>query len=153
MNDSIGEITVARARPLDRARAISGLISEEALASERLGRLTDKVAAALLDANLFSIRLPQAGGGLGGTGVELFEAAEEIACADGSAGWCVAISNAISSFVHQGAGAKARMEAFGNGPVAFWATLLPRPPRSRRKAAFAFQANLAGVPAVRCHAG
>src|SRR6516162_7387675 len=62
MNDSIGEITVARARPLDRARAISGLISEEALASERLGRLTDKVAAALLDANLFSIRLPQADG-------------------------------------------------------------------------------------------
>jgi hypothetical protein len=70
MNDSIGEHaiamcgekTVAHNRPLGRAKAISGLISEEALASERLGRLTDKVAAALLDANLFSIRLPQAGG-------------------------------------------------------------------------------------------
>src|SRR6516162_11692712 len=106
MNDSIGEITVARTRPLDRARAISGLISEEALASERLGRLTDKVAAALLDANLFSIRLPPADGGLGGTGVELFEAAEEISRADGSEGWNVAISNAVNTFVQKGAAAK-----------------------------------------------
>ena len=57
-----GPMTVACGRPLDRAKAISGLVSDEALASERLGRLTDKVAAALLDANLFSIRLPQAGG-------------------------------------------------------------------------------------------
>jgi hypothetical protein len=62
-----GNLTVAHARPLGRATAISGLISEEALASERLGRLTDKVAAALLDANLFSILVPEADGGLGGT--------------------------------------------------------------------------------------
>jgi alkylation response protein AidB-like acyl-CoA dehydrogenase len=88
-----GETTLAHPRPLGRARAISGLISEEALAAERLGRLTDKVAAAMLDANLFSILLPRADGGLGGTGVELFEAVEEIARADGSAGWCTAISN------------------------------------------------------------
>ena len=35
-------MTMIRARPLDRAKAISGLINEEALASERLGRLTDR---------------------------------------------------------------------------------------------------------------
>jgi alkylation response protein AidB-like acyl-CoA dehydrogenase len=121
-----GEMTAPHSRPLDRARAISGMISEEALASERLGRLTDKVAAALLDANLFSIRLPPADGGLGGTGVEVFEAAEEISHADGSAGWNVAISNAVNTFVHKGAPAKAREEVFGNGPVACWATLLPK---------------------------
>ena len=86
-----GEMTAAHARPLGRARAIGGLVSEEALASERLGRLTDKVAAALLDANLFSIVVPEADGGLGGTRAELFEAVEEIARADGSAGWCAAI--------------------------------------------------------------
>jgi len=97
-----GETTVAHPRPLDRARAISGLISEEALAAERLGRLTDNVSTAMLDANLFSILLPAADGGLGGTSVELFGAVEEIARADGSAGWCTAISNAISSFVHKG---------------------------------------------------
>jgi hypothetical protein len=87
-----GEITLLHDSPLCRAKAISGLISEEALASERLDRLTDKVAAALMDAKLCSIRLPKADGGLGGTGVDLFEAAEEIAHADGSAGWCMGIS-------------------------------------------------------------
>ncbi len=121
-----GSMPAACARPLDRAKAISGLIGEEALASERLGRLTDKVAAALLGANLFSIRLPQADGGLGGTGVELFEATEEIARADGSAGWCMLISNAVSTFVHTGADARARCEIFAKGPVACWATLLPK---------------------------
>src|SRR6516162_1758679 len=113
-------------RPLERAGAISGLVSEEALAGERLRRLTDRVAAALLKADLFSIRLPQEDGGLGGTGVELFEATEEIARADGSAGWCMLISNAVGTFVHTGADSKARREVFGNGPVACWATLLPK---------------------------
>src|SRR5271166_508364 len=88
------------ARPLDRAKAIGTLVSAEALASERLGRLTDKVVAALLEANLFSIRLPREEGGLGGSGVDLFEATEEIARADGSAGWCMLISNGVSTFVH-----------------------------------------------------
>ena len=115
-----------RPRPLDRARAISRLIDEEALAGERMGRLTDKVVAALLKANLFSIRLPQEDGGLGGTGVALFEAPEEIVRADGSAGWCMLISNAVGTFVHTGADPKARLEVFGNGPVACWATLLPK---------------------------
>src|SRR6516164_7549674 len=119
-------MSMIRARPLDRAKAISGLINEEALASERLGRLTDKAAAAMLDANLFSIRLPKPEGGLGGTGVELFEATEEIARADGSAGWCMLISNTGSTFVHIGAGVKARREVFGNGAVACWGTLLPK---------------------------
>jgi alkylation response protein AidB-like acyl-CoA dehydrogenase len=114
------------ARPLDRAKAISGLIDAEALVSERQGRLTDKVAAALLDANLLSIRLPNADGGLGGTGVELFEAAEEISRADGSAGWNMAICNAVSAFIYKGASAKAREELFGAGPVGCWATLLPK---------------------------
>ena len=138
-----GPMTVARARPLDRAKAISGLVSDEALASERLGRLTDKVAAALLDANLFSIRLQQADGGLGGTGVELFEATEEIARADGSAGWCMLISNGISTFVHKGATAKALREVFGNGAAACWATLLPKAKSVEVKGGFRVSGNFA----------
>jgi len=116
----------ANVRPLDRAKAISRLISEEALASERLGRLTDSVSAALLEANLFSIVVPEADGGFGGTRVELFEAVEEIARADGSAGWCAAICNGINAFICKGATAEARREVFGDGPVACWATLLPK---------------------------
>ena len=119
------------------------MISEEALASERLGRLTDKVATALLDANLFSILVPEADGGLGGTGVALFEAAEEIARADGSADWCVAICNAISGFVHKGVAAEARLEVFGNGPVACWATLLPKATSVEEKGGFRVSGNFA----------
>src|SRR2546423_6932212 len=118
------EITILHDSPLNRAKAISSLISAEALASERLGRLTDKVAAALLDANLHSIRVPKADGGLGGTGVDLFEAAEEISRADGSGGWCMGICNAVNTFVYKGVPAKARKEGFGNGAVGCWATLL-----------------------------
>ena len=129
--------------PLDRAKAISGLISEEALVSERLGRLTDRTAKALLDANLFSILVPAADGGLGGTGVDLFAAVEEIARADGSAGWCVAISNAISGFVHKGAAAKSRNEVFGNGPVACWVTLLPKAVSVEAKGGFRVSGNFA----------
>jgi alkylation response protein AidB-like acyl-CoA dehydrogenase len=135
-----GESTVARA-PLDRARAISALINEEALASERLGRLTDTVAAALLDASLCSIRVPQTAGGLGGTGVELFETVEEISHADGSAGWCTAICNAVADFVHKGATAQARGEVFGNGPVACWATLLPKASSVEERGGFRVSGN------------
>ena len=118
------DTAVAHDSPLCRARTISGLISEEALASERLGRLTDKVAAALMDANLCSIRLPQADGGLGGTGEDLFEAAEEIARADGSAGWCMAICNAVNTFVHKGVPAGGPTERCSEtGPAACWATV------------------------------
>jgi len=149
MNDSIGEhaiamrreITVAHNRPLGRAKAISGLISEEALASERQGRLTDKVAAALLDAKLLSIRLPQADGGLGGSGVDVFEAAGEISRADGSAGWNMAICNAVSAFIHKGASARARKELFGNGPVGCWATLLPKATSAEAEGGFRVSGN------------
>jgi indole-3-acetate monooxygenase len=70
--------------------------------------------------------VPRADGGLGGTGVDLFEAAEEVSRADGSAGWCMAICNAVNIFVHKGVAPATREEVFGNGPVACWATLLPK---------------------------
>jgi len=137
------ETTSAHSSPLDRAKAISGLISEEALASERRGQLTEKVTTALLDANLLSIRLPREDGGLGGTGVDLFEATEEIARADGSAGWCMLISNAVSTFVHSGADPRARGEIFGNGPVACWATLLPKAKSAETEGGFRVSGNFA----------
>jgi indole-3-acetate monooxygenase len=137
------QMHVTVARPLDRAKAVSALISAEALASERLGRLTDKVAAALLEANLFSIRLPQDDGGSGGNGVELFEATEEIARADGSAGWCMLISNGVATFIHSGVDSRARCEIFGNGPVACWATLLPKAKSVETAGGFRVSGNFA----------
>ena len=147
------KITVFHDSPLSRAKAIRGLISEEALASERLGRLTDKVAAALMDANLCSIRLPQADGGLGGTGVDLFEAAEEIARADGSAGWCMGICNAVNAFVHKGAPQRPAGRCSETGPPPAGRPCCPRPVPSRSKAASASRATSAMDRAAPFHAG
>jgi alkylation response protein AidB-like acyl-CoA dehydrogenase len=69
--------------PVERARALNELIRREALESERLGRLTDKVAAALLEANLFSALVPEPDGGLGAGRAEFFETVEEVSRADG----------------------------------------------------------------------
>jgi indole-3-acetate monooxygenase len=127
MNDHRVEgTTITTARPLDRAKELAGLISADALAGERLARLTDKVAAALLDANLFSVLVPAADGGHGGTRVELFETAEEISRADGSAGWCVALCNGINASVWAGSAPRTRAELFGHGPIACWGSLLPK---------------------------
>ena len=148
-----GRSSEANRCPLDRAKSISRLVSDEALAGERLGRLTDKVADALLSANLLAVRLPQSEGGLSGTGVDLFEATEEIARADGSAGWCMLISNAVGTFIHTGADPKSRREIFGNGPVACWATLLPKAKSVEPKPVFGSRAIFPGAPAARSLAG
>lgn len=121
MNDVAQEISA-----VDRARAISGVIREEALAGERLGRLTNRTAEAILAQNLCSIMVPRAAGGLGASRAGFFEATEEIARADGSAGWCVGLCNGINVFIHRGATPRLREEVFGQGSVSCWASLLPR---------------------------
>src|SRR5579871_3558870 len=112
--------------PLERAKAIGDVIRAEALAGERLGRLTDRTAEAILSQNLCSIMVPVAAGGLGASRVAFFEATEAIARADGSAGWCVGLCNGINAFIHRGATPELRQEVFGQGPVSCWASLLPR---------------------------
>ena len=47
----------------ERAEALCALVREESAASERLGRLTDKVVGELLQAGLFSVLLPESAGG------------------------------------------------------------------------------------------
>ena len=111
---------------VDRARSIRQVLRDEALAGERAGRLTDRAAEAILSQNLCSIMVPRADGGLGASLVAFFEATEEIARADGSAGWCVGLCNGIAVFIHRGATARLRQEVFGAGPVSCWASLLPR---------------------------
>jgi len=111
---------------INRAKAIGGILRDEALAGERLGRLTDRAAGAILKQNLCSIMVPRAAGGLGAPRVAFFEATEEIARADGSAGWCVGLCNGINVFIHRGATPQLREEVFGAGPVCCWASLLPR---------------------------
>ena len=109
----------------ERAEALCELVREEAPASERLGRLTDKVVEALLQAGLFSILLPESAGGLSGTRLDLFEACEALGRADGSTGWCVSLCNAVNFSAWRGLDADGRAEVFGHGPVCLWAALVP----------------------------
>ncbi len=81
---------------LERAKALAGLIGEDALAGERLGRLTDRVADAMLGADMFSVLLPERYGGLGQSRRTHFEVVEEIARADGSAGWVASVCIAVN---------------------------------------------------------
>jgi alkylation response protein AidB-like acyl-CoA dehydrogenase len=96
-----------------RAEALSDLVRDEAASSERLGRLTDKLVDALLQAGLFSILLPEAAGGLGGTRRDMFDAAETLARADGSTGWCISLCNSVNFVAWRGLGEQGRTEVFG----------------------------------------
>ena len=81
---------------LERARSLHDLIDREAPASEALGRLTDKVAAAMIEAEMFSLLLPATAGGSDLNLPDYFQTVEEIASADGSAAWCMAICAATT---------------------------------------------------------
>lgn len=114
-----------RSTAADRARSLFDLISAQARAGERLGRLTDEVASAMLEAQLFEILIPESFGGLGAGLSAFFEAVEAIAQADGSAGWCASLCNIINHTAFLGLPPEGRDQVFGRGPVACWAALAP----------------------------
>jgi alkylation response protein AidB-like acyl-CoA dehydrogenase len=109
----------------ERAEALCRLVREESAASERLGRLTDKVVDGLLQAGLFSVLLPESAGGLGGTRRDFFEAAEALGRADGSTGWCFSLCNTVNFVAWRGLGDEGRADVFGQGPLACWTALIP----------------------------
>ena len=110
---------------LDRARAVAGLVRDAAKEAEDLGRLTDAAANAMLNAQLFQILVPEEYGGLGESRETFFQVVEEIARADGSAGWCASVCNAVNYSAIHGLDEDGRRELFDDGPVACWASLLP----------------------------
>ena len=112
--------------PVERAKGLYDLISGEARESELAGRLTDRAALALLDANLFSMLVARSNGGLEASRAEFFETVEAVAKADGSAGWCLSVCATTAFVVSKAASAEVKQEVFGDGPVALWTSLLPR---------------------------
>lgn len=112
--------------PLARAQAVAAICADDALEGERLGRLTDRVAEAILEANLCSLLVPVAAGGLGGTRLDLFKVVEAIGKGDGSAAWCVSACNTVTYTAYNGLGPEGRREIFGRGPVAGWTMFAPR---------------------------
>lgn len=121
---------------LERARALHDLLDSEAPASEKLGRLTDRVAEALIDADMLSLLLPRAAGGLELSLPDYFETIEAIASADGSAAWCLAICNATALMFHRACPEEGRQEVFADGPVPMWIGLLPRATSEPAKGGF-----------------
>ena len=109
---------------LDRAKALYDLISGEAQEAELARRLTDRAAQALLDAGLFSMLIARSEGGAGASRAEFFETVEAVAKADGSAGWCLSVCAVTAYVVSAAARPEAKLEIFGEGPVALWTTLL-----------------------------
>jgi alkylation response protein AidB-like acyl-CoA dehydrogenase len=110
---------------LERAKSLHEVISAEAAEAERIGRLTDRTARALLDAGLFAQMLPVSAGGLGAGRAEFFETVEEVASADGSAGWCLSACSMSHALLHLALPEEGRQDVFGQGLVAIWASLIP----------------------------
>ena len=109
----------------ERAEALGDLVRAEAADAERQGRLTDKIVAALQQERLLAVLFPESAGGLGGSRGDLFEITEVMARADGSTGWCVALSNVPTFAVFRGLSAEGREDVFGRGHVSCWAALIP----------------------------
>ncbi len=83
---------------LERAAALAPLVRSCADESERERRLAPAVVEAFHDAGLFRLQVPERFGGAGLDPVEALPVFEEIAAADGSAGWNLAIGAGGGSF-------------------------------------------------------
>lgn len=78
---------------LERVRAATLLLREEAPANESARRLTDTTVAALRDAGVFSMVMSSRMGGPEVDPITQLEVIEAVSRADGSAGWCTMIGS------------------------------------------------------------
>jgi indole-3-acetate monooxygenase len=78
---------------LERIRAASSLIRSEAAACESGGKLTDAVVGAIRGAGVYRMTMSRELGGPELSPLEQIEVLEELAAADGSAGWCGMINS------------------------------------------------------------
>ena len=83
---------------VERAAALAPLIRSHADESERERRLAAPIVEAFHDAGLFRIQIPERFGGAGLDAIEALPVYEEVAAADGSAGWNLAIGAGGGSF-------------------------------------------------------
>jgi indole-3-acetate monooxygenase len=81
----------AASAPLEVARALAPRIRARADEIEAARQLPADLVMELANARLFKVALPEAEGGLGADVVTALRVIEEVARADGSTGWCVAM--------------------------------------------------------------
>ncbi|MEZ4279875.1 MAG: acyl-CoA dehydrogenase family protein [Myxococcota bacterium] len=84
---------------IDRARALGPLIRAHADESERIRRLAAPVVDAFHEAGLFRMLQPPSIGGGGLNAIDAVPILEEVAAADGAAGWNLAIGAGNSAFL------------------------------------------------------
>jgi alkylation response protein AidB-like acyl-CoA dehydrogenase len=102
--------------PLDLARALAPRIRARATEIEAARQLPRDLVLEIANAGLFKVAVPEAEGGLGATIVTTLEVIEEIARADGSTGWCLAMG--INTFRQAAQLApEVRREIFYSDPV------------------------------------
>src|SRR5262249_1949233 len=77
--------------PLEIARRLAPRIRERAAEIEAARQLPRDLVVEIAEAGLFKVAVPEAEGGLGADVLTTLRVIEEVARADGSAGWCVAM--------------------------------------------------------------
>jgi alkylation response protein AidB-like acyl-CoA dehydrogenase len=102
--------------PLDLARVLAPRIRARATEIEAGRQLPRDLVLDIANAGLFKVAVPEAEGGLGANIVTTLEVIEEVARADGSTGWCLAMG--INTFRQAAQLApEVRREIFYSDPV------------------------------------
>lgn len=101
---------------IDAARSIAPQVAAHRERIEAEGQLPPELAAAMAEKHLFGLYIPKDLGGPEADPVTAFQVVEEIAQADGSAGWCVFNGTAVSSAVAR-LSPRAAREIFGDPPA------------------------------------
>ena len=106
----------ARPDPLEVARGLAPRIRERAAEIEAARQLPRDLVVQIAEAGLFKVAVPEAEGGLGADVLTTLRVIEEVARADGSTGWCVAMG--INTFRQSAQLAReVRREIFHSDPV------------------------------------
>ena len=107
---------------LDAVESVRDVVADSADESERLGTLAPSAVAAIRDAGLFTLKLPQTLGGAEADPVTQIEVIEALAYIDASAGWCLMIGATAIGQPGAFAGDDAVAEIFGSGRIPTAAT-------------------------------
>src|SRR5215470_1664759 len=112
----ITEPVPAVTTPLEIARSLAPRIRERAAEIEAARQLPRDLVLEIANARLFRVALPEAEGGLGADVLTTLQVIEEVARADGSTGWCLAMGiNTLRQSAQLAA--EVRREIFFGDPV------------------------------------